>query len=462
MADPQASLAATPPERRAILAHRTVWRWHFYAGLFCIPFVLILSLSGAAYLFKPQVEAFLESPYDHLVIDGGARSPEAQVKAALAAAPAGSHLRFYEVRKEPDDAARVILSTPQGPLIAFVHPEANVVLGLQREADRPMEVIKTLHGELLMGERGSILVELAAGWAVVMILTGLVLWFPRGGRGAAGVVWPRLGLGGRLAWRDLHAVTGFWVSGLALFLLLTGLPWTTVWNDAFKEVRKATGTLAASQEWSSGRKSEMRDEHAAHRALAEPARDPAGHAGPSLDRMAEAALRLDLPAPVLIAPPAPGGGWRSSPVWTVRSETPNRPQRVVLTLEPGTGEITGRDDFAAKHPIDQAIGYGIAAHEGQLFGLANQLLGLLAAAGLVTLSVSGVVMWRRRGPQGLLGAPERLANVNAARGVGLAILALGVFMPVLGASLILVALVEFLFLRRLPGVRTWLGLDPLR
>lgn len=446
-------------QRQAILAHRTVWRWHFYAGLFCIPFVIVLSLTGAAYLFKPQVEAFLDRPFDHLVMEGGPRSAQAQVDAALAAAPEGSRLRFYEVRSRPGDAARITLSTPDGPLIAFVHPEANVVLSLQRETDRPMEVIKTIHGELLMGERGSLLVELAAGWAMVMILTGLVLWFPRGGRGPGGVLWPRLGLGGRLAWRDLHAVTGFWVSGLALFLLLTGLPWTTVWNDAFKEVRRVTGTLAASQEWSSGRKSERSDPHAAHNA---PADQTIRAADPSLDRMADAAAGLGLPPPVLIAPPSPGGGWRSSPDWTVRSETPNRPQRVVLTLDPASGAVTGREDFGDKHPIDQAIGYGIAAHEGQLFGLANQLLGLFAASGLVLLSVSGVIMWRRRGPLDVLGAPKRLANRNAARAVGVAILALGVFMPVLGVSLVVVGLVEFLVLRRLPRARTWLGLDPVR
>jgi len=28
--------------------HRTVWRWHFYAGLFVIPFILILSATGAS------------------------------------------------------------------------------------------------------------------------------------------------------------------------------------------------------------------------------------------------------------------------------------------------------------------------------------------------------------------------------------------------------------------------------
>jgi uncharacterized iron-regulated membrane protein len=25
--------------------YRTIWRWHFYAGLFVLPFILILSLT---------------------------------------------------------------------------------------------------------------------------------------------------------------------------------------------------------------------------------------------------------------------------------------------------------------------------------------------------------------------------------------------------------------------------------
>ena len=37
-----------------------IWRWHFYAGLFCIPFILILSITGPIYLFKPQIEAWID------------------------------------------------------------------------------------------------------------------------------------------------------------------------------------------------------------------------------------------------------------------------------------------------------------------------------------------------------------------------------------------------------------------
>ncbi|MEO0648883.1 MAG: PepSY domain-containing protein, partial [Cyanobacteria bacterium J06650_10] len=36
--------------------YRTVWRWHFYAGLFVVPFMLVLGTTGIIYLFKPQLD----------------------------------------------------------------------------------------------------------------------------------------------------------------------------------------------------------------------------------------------------------------------------------------------------------------------------------------------------------------------------------------------------------------------
>lgn len=39
--------------------YQTVWRWHFYAGLIFLPFLLILAVTGGVYLFKPQIENHL-------------------------------------------------------------------------------------------------------------------------------------------------------------------------------------------------------------------------------------------------------------------------------------------------------------------------------------------------------------------------------------------------------------------
>ena len=50
--------------------YRAVWRWHFYAGLFCIPFVVVLSISGSVYLFKQEIESWIDRPYDGLALRG--------------------------------------------------------------------------------------------------------------------------------------------------------------------------------------------------------------------------------------------------------------------------------------------------------------------------------------------------------------------------------------------------------
>ncbi|GAB4424056.1 MAG: hypothetical protein OHK0015_02390 [Chloroflexi bacterium OHK40] len=36
--------------------YRLIWRWHFYAGLFVVPFRLILAVTSIIYLFKPQID----------------------------------------------------------------------------------------------------------------------------------------------------------------------------------------------------------------------------------------------------------------------------------------------------------------------------------------------------------------------------------------------------------------------
>src|SRR3546814_7824326 len=55
------------------------------------------------------------------------------------------------------------------------------------------------------------------------LFRALYLWWPRDASGIAGIVYPRLRRGGRVFWRDLHAVVGLWVSAFALFLLISGL-----------------------------------------------------------------------------------------------------------------------------------------------------------------------------------------------------------------------------------------------
>ena len=141
------------------------------------------------------------------------------------------------------------------------------------------------------------------------------------------------------------------------------------------------------------------------------------------------------------------------------SMTANRPRSVIQTVDVA-GTITSRADFSDRHLIDRIVGTGVAAHEGRLFGWPNQLLGLVTAAGLVLLSVSGVIMWWRRRDLGVLGAPKVLLSPRLSMGLIVLVILFGVYLPLFGASLLIVLTLEKGILRRIPRVRDWLGLQP--
>ncbi len=401
-----------------------LWRWHFHAGLLCIPFVLVLAVTGSIFLFKPQIDAFADRGVDSLALSGPRASGEQHVAAAIASLP-GSRLFVYEVPLEPDDAVRVHLYGTDGAgRIVYVHPHTLEVLKSVPHASRLTEIIRMIHGELLAGKTGSLLVELAASWAIIMLGTGLFLWWPREARGIAGVLYPRVGRGSKVFWRDLHAVTGIWISALAMFLLITALPWTTVIGHNIGKIRG--WVAAAPQDWSTT----GADEHAAHRRQA----DVNAVATPL--RIDDIIARI---APYRLEPPVrlylPN---ESQPRWRVRAETQNRPKVRELELDPFTGELAHEKPFSEKTALDKAIHIGIAAHEGQLFGLANQLLGLFTALGLVTLCVSAIVMWWRRRPGGTLGVPApHVAEFKVGPALWTAIVAVALMLPVLGLSLVL-------------------------
>ncbi|GBR05303.1 PepSY-associated TM helix domain-containing protein [Acetobacter oeni] len=437
---------------------RTVWRWHFFAGLFCLPFVALLSLTGSIYLFKPQIDNLIDRNYDHLPLVTSS-SPVRDVDAALTHVP-GSTFLAYELPQTPQSAARILVSRPDGEAIrVYVDRNSHAILKTVAEEQRFERLVFKLHGQLLLGNFGSVIMEMVASWTIVLVVTGLWLWWPRDRRGLAGVLYPRFGLTGRARWRDLHAVTGVWVSLILTLFLISGLPWSYVWGHALQSVENTAGHLTSVKDWEIGAVP-ARETIAGHRmpspsnvmngnSMDMPGMDMADDPSPSsdqinltgLDRVVRTAATLSLPAPVLITPP---GKYHH---WTVRSDTQNRPLRESVEVA-ADGHVVSRTGFAEKGVVDRLIGYGVAAHEGHLFGWANQILNLLVALGLLLMSCAATFLWVRRKPEGLPGAPPPLSSQRAGL-VGVGVLALlAILLPELGLSLLLLAAAGQLFRKK--------------
>ena len=140
-------------ERTVPSSYNLAWRWHFYAGLLVLPFVILLSVTGAIYLFKPQGESLIDRPYDSLEISGAPLAPSALVDKAESAVP-GSVLHRFILPEEADDAQRIVVGVGADETRVYLHPQTGEVLKTVGEQDRFMRVIFRLHGELTMGRWG--------------------------------------------------------------------------------------------------------------------------------------------------------------------------------------------------------------------------------------------------------------------------------------------------------------------
>lgn len=454
--------------RRRWPDYAAVWRWHFYAGLFCLPFICWLAVTGSVYLFRPDIEALLDRPYENLVLDGPRAAPSREAQAAVEAVPRSTFSR-YEPPATPTGAAQVVVARGGNLFRVYVQPRTLAPMSIERDDHRIMELVSHLHGNLLIGDTGSIIVELAASWAIVMVLTGLYLWWPRGRTGLGGVLYPRLSLRGRPFWRDLHAVTGLWVSLITLFLLLSGLPWATSWGTYMTWARNLSAVTSGQPTWPVGAKQDpatvggprppagarttMPGMSAAEMAAMSGAAPRAsGTPDPSpLNRLVPLAARLHPPRPVWIVAPAAGAR-----EWTIESHIQDRPKRITYAVTP-KGRVAGVSDFAGQNVVDKVVAVTTATHEGQLFGRLNQAMLLATAASLILVTISGTIMWWRRRPTNMLGAPSSFAQSRFSPLLAFGVVALAVALPLFGLSLLLAMAIDFLALPSLPGIQNWLG-----
>lgn len=168
-----------------------------------------------------------------------------------------AHVSKYLPPLNAQGSAQFVMQQEGRELNVFIDPYSGDILGEQDARNNVQAIARALHGELMIGKVGDRLIELAAGWGILLVVSGLYLWWPRGKSGS-GVLWPRFKSRGRALWRDVHAVTGFWGALLLLLMLLSGMTWTGFWgkqfaddprNDATLHIDQYTGKVLADVGW---------------------------------------------------------------------------------------------------------------------------------------------------------------------------------------------------------------------
>jgi uncharacterized iron-regulated membrane protein len=462
-----------------------------------MPFLVVLAITGTLYCFQPQIEPLL---YRHrLVVESRAapRLPDnALLAKARAAMPPGSAAVTAMITNDPRRSAEFIFRLADGEKQSvYLNPYNGDVLGTLSVERRFMQVDRMLHRKLLLGKPGELLMELAACWTLVMIGTGIALWWPREKTTARAALLPRFSLNGRALWKNLHAVMGIWLALGALAFVLTGLPWSGSWGKQFKAFASAASLGAPPGSWGGlplrsalpGERVERsravetnaanaahhaHDEHGAHSAQMDsmpgmvmddlplpltpwavgnsrvPSSNPdsADADAPQplpLGRIVAIAASLGVMDGYSIVLPTSATG-----VYTVSYFPGNPKEERALYIDQYSGAVLKDIRYADYGAVSKAVSYGTSLHMGRYFGVVNQILCAAISLGLAAMAATGCVMWWKRRPQRSLGGPSRERDTPPMRGWKTGLILLGIVFPLMGATLVAAWVVDRMIVGR--------------
>lgn len=458
--EPAARPVKDPPKRAPSPGwFRAFWRWHFYASFLVAPILLVLASTGLIYLFRFQLEPLLHA--DVMKVEKPADMDFTQPYSAQQAAvereyPGSTIVSMAEPRDEGRSTQFSIVTDSGENLDVYVNPWGAEVLGdLDPDTTLSGYAIR-LHADLMAGRFGDHVMELGACWALVMGLTGYYLyWKGRAARRRR----PK-------SLRSRHARIGL-VTGVGLLLLLiTGLPWTGV----FGEKVQTLATDRGSSMWSTdpGALSDPTstlDESLPHShqqevpwgsQKSEVPKSSQGHDGSNvanIDTAIQVADQQGLRHPMTVALPNTEDGVFS--VIGYAFDAPSDEKTVHVGRYGGEVESTyGYDDYPA---LAKVVAQGIGLHEGRSLGLWSFWGAALMCLAVIASCITGPVMWWRRRPRGsgTTGAPRGRLPLRTTPFLLVAVVGLGLVLPLFGLSLLVILALDHLVVRRIPALSTF-------
>lgn len=203
---------------------RFINRIHLYLGIGAAIPLILLSLTGALLVFEQEIDRFLNQELWY-VTPQGQRLPYQQLLDRVQSVYPEERITFIRFPQR-DDLACAFLGHEKRMI--HVDPYRGEILGDRYYKSTLMGFFHEFHVSFWMGEVGSYIGGVAALVLIASLITGLVLWWPRGAnKGKVFLIkW-------RAPWRrinfDLHRVCGFYLAPVVFIIALTGAVFTFHW-----------------------------------------------------------------------------------------------------------------------------------------------------------------------------------------------------------------------------------------
>jgi uncharacterized iron-regulated membrane protein len=206
------------PQR--VWLRRALFQIHLWTGIGLGLYVVVLSVTGSALVYRTEIDTFFRTPRPTFVRDAKRVSPEEIRANAARLYPGWAITRVSDRISRRNPTIQVDLQRGDEIKERLFNPYTGEDLGdATTRGEWFMLWMVRLHDELLFDREGRYANGYLSAVFTLTVLTGLVVWWPGVNR------WKRsLGVKFSSGWRrvnwDLHSALGFW---LFLFALMWGV-----------------------------------------------------------------------------------------------------------------------------------------------------------------------------------------------------------------------------------------------
>jgi uncharacterized iron-regulated membrane protein len=414
------------------------WRWHFCAAIFIAPLLLTIALSGIGYLFYPDIE---KRAYHHLFFGNSGQTQRLTIDEGIAKAVEqnkGFSISKVIVLEKPYHV-RITLKNDHGDERYVFFDENYQIVGTQHANYTFSNVMRNLHSSLVIG--GTVvnyLVELAACWAIFLLLTGLYMTF----KGKAFKKIPRPTK--RQQNKTWHTWIGTIITIPMIIIIFTGLPWSAWMGNVIYTAAQNYPSIGIPLLKQQPPTSEISEIPWATRKQSSPLSSSPQNNKLSVEQLMANVEKAHISKPYTIIYPKD-----NKAVYTVAKGSNtgitgldvNPDEEVTAYFDQYSGVFLSKVSYQEYGILAKWFTWGIPLHEGHLFGWPNKVLNLIVCLLFLAVIFWGFKVSLLRIKERKFFAPPKVSS-KLSLGFLCFIAVLGMIMPLFGLSLIVVAMIE--------------------
>ncbi|HVW59413.1 MAG TPA: PepSY-associated TM helix domain-containing protein [Puia sp.] len=359
---------------------KIIHRLHLWLGLTSGLVVLIVGLTGCLYVFVDEIES-VTVPYKQTAVRETPYLPPSALRAIAARTYPGKKVRYVSYR--PGRSAYTALFDKDYSLGLYTDPYTGTPLhgrDLKNDFDLFAFVLHGHRGLWMPYPIGRPIVDTAVLIFIILLLSGLLLWWPknlkRANRNKSFKI--KWGAGFKRVNYDLHNVLGFYAMLILLVIAITGSLWGFEWfRNTFYKATSGGKTYPVFKQ-------------------------------PQSDTLAHGHFRMDAIDSLFVRVQTdnPGSAFfvffpekRPDPIQVTVNHRPGKTydmellyfDQVTLRRLPGPGVFKKR--FRDASTADQVSRLNYDIHTGAIWGLPTKILAFFASFICASLPVTGFYIW---------------------------------------------------------------------